>query len=79
MCRSEEICTAGDGTVEFQRTVLRLIEMQSADYIANRPRRYAELSRYRAGITLGAGEPIEYAAIAELPANSGDARKAGKP
>ena len=35
----EEIYTAGDGTFEFQRTVSRLIEMQSADYIANRPRR----------------------------------------
>jgi cell division protein ZapE len=36
---SEEIYTAGDGTFEFQRTVSRLIEMQSEDYIANRPRR----------------------------------------
>jgi len=35
----DEIYTAGDGTVEFQRTVSRLIEMQSEDYIANRPRR----------------------------------------
>jgi cell division protein ZapE len=35
----EEIYTAGDGTFEFQRTVSRLIEMQSQDYIANRPRR----------------------------------------
>jgi len=35
----EEIYTAGDGTFEFQRTVSRLIEMQSDDYIANRPRR----------------------------------------
>jgi len=35
----EEIYTAGDGTFEFQRTVSRLIEMQSTDYIANRPRR----------------------------------------
>ena len=34
----DEIYTAGDGTVEFQRTVSRLIEMQSEDYIANRPR-----------------------------------------
>jgi cell division protein ZapE len=33
----EGIYTAGDGTFEFQRTVSRLIEMQSADYIANRP------------------------------------------
>src|SRR6516162_4955074 len=33
----EEIYTAGDGTFEFQRTVSRLIEMQSADYVANRP------------------------------------------
>ena len=33
----EEIYTAGDGTFEFQRTVSRLIEMQSEDYIANRP------------------------------------------
>jgi cell division protein ZapE len=35
----EEIYVAGDGTFEFQRTVSRLIEMQSEDYIANRPRR----------------------------------------
>jgi cell division protein ZapE len=35
----EEIYTAGDGTFEFQRTVSRLIEMQSEEYIANRPRR----------------------------------------
>jgi len=35
----QEIYTAGDGTFEFQRTVSRLIEMQSEDYIANRPRR----------------------------------------
>jgi cell division protein ZapE len=35
----EEIYIAGDGTFEFQRTVSRLIEMQSEDYIANRPRR----------------------------------------
>jgi cell division protein ZapE len=35
----EEIYTAGDGTFEFQRTVSRLIEMQSREYIANRPRR----------------------------------------
>jgi cell division protein ZapE len=34
----EEIYTAGDGTFEFRRTVSRLIEMQSEDYIANRPR-----------------------------------------
>jgi len=34
----EKIYTAGDGTFEFQRTVSRLIEMQSEDYIANRPR-----------------------------------------
>jgi cell division protein ZapE len=34
----EEIYAAGDGTFEFQRTVSRLIEMQSADYIADRPR-----------------------------------------
>ncbi len=34
-----EIYTAGDGTFEFRRTVSRLIEMQSADYIARRPRR----------------------------------------
>ncbi len=33
-----EIYTAGDGTLEFQRTVSRLIEMQSADYVTNRPR-----------------------------------------
>ncbi len=35
----EEIYQAGDGTFEFRRTMSRLIEMQSADYIANRPRR----------------------------------------
>jgi cell division protein ZapE len=35
----EEIYPAGDGTFEFRRTVSRLIEMQSDDYIANRPRR----------------------------------------
>jgi cell division protein ZapE len=35
----EEIYAAGDGIFEFQRTVSRLIEMQSEDYIANRPRR----------------------------------------
>ena len=34
-----EIYTAGDGTFEFRRTVSRLIEMQSEEYIANRPRR----------------------------------------
>jgi cell division protein ZapE len=34
----EEIYVAGDGTFEFRRTVSRLIEMQSEDYIANRPR-----------------------------------------
>jgi cell division protein ZapE len=33
-----EIYTAGDGAFEFQRTVSRLIEMQSADYVADRPR-----------------------------------------
>ena len=35
----EEIYPAGDGTFEFRRTVSRLTEMQSEDYIANRPRR----------------------------------------
>jgi cell division protein ZapE len=35
----EKIYTAGNGTFEFQRTVSRLIEMQSEDYVANRPRR----------------------------------------
>jgi cell division protein ZapE len=35
----EKIYTAGNGTFEFQRTVSRLIEMQSEDDIANRPRR----------------------------------------
>ena len=32
----EEIYTAGDGSWEFRRTVSRLHEMQSEDYIANR-------------------------------------------
>jgi cell division protein ZapE len=35
----EEIFVAGDGSFEFRRTVSRLNEMQSEDYIANRPRR----------------------------------------
>jgi cell division protein ZapE len=35
----EEIYVAGDGTFEFRRTVSRLIEMQSEEYITNRPRR----------------------------------------
>jgi cell division protein ZapE len=35
----EQIYTAGDGSFEFRRTVSRLIEMQSEEYIANRPRR----------------------------------------
>jgi cell division protein ZapE len=35
----EEIYAFGDGTFEFRRTISRLIEMQSVDYIANRPRR----------------------------------------
>jgi cell division protein ZapE len=34
----EEIYVAGDGVFEFRRTVSRLIEMQSEDYISNRPR-----------------------------------------
>jgi cell division protein ZapE len=34
----KEIYTAGDGTFEFRRTVSRLIEMQSEEYNANRPR-----------------------------------------
>jgi cell division protein ZapE len=38
--RPEEIYSAGDGTFEFQRTVSRLIGMQSEEYIANRPRHY---------------------------------------
>ncbi len=33
----EEIYPAGDGAFEFRRTVSRLHEMQSEDYIANRP------------------------------------------
>ncbi len=37
--RPGEIYTVGDGTFEFQRTVSRLIEMQSENYIANRPGR----------------------------------------
>jgi cell division protein ZapE len=35
----EEIYRAGDGAFEFRRTVSRLHEMQSEDYIANRARR----------------------------------------
>jgi cell division protein ZapE len=35
----EEIYAAADGTFEFERTVSRLIEMQSEDYIVDRPRR----------------------------------------
>ena len=35
----EEIYADGDGTFAFRRTVSRLIEMQSEDYIANRGRR----------------------------------------
>ncbi len=35
----DAIYAAGDGTFEFRRTVSRLIEMQSQDYVANRPRR----------------------------------------
>jgi cell division protein ZapE len=31
----QEIYVAGDGSFEFQRTVSRLMEMQSEDYIAN--------------------------------------------
>src|SRR5205085_2391099 len=34
----EQIYPAGDGAFEFQRTVSRLHEMQSEDYIANRSR-----------------------------------------
>jgi cell division protein ZapE len=34
----EEIFIAGDGAIEFQRTVSRLNEMQSEGYIADRPR-----------------------------------------
>jgi cell division protein ZapE len=34
-----QLYPAGDGTFEFERTVSRLTEMQSADYIARRPRR----------------------------------------
>jgi cell division protein ZapE len=33
---AEDIYVAGDGAFEFQRTVSRLIEMQSEDYLANR-------------------------------------------
>ncbi len=32
----QELYPEGDGTFEFQRTISRLIEMQSADYIAAR-------------------------------------------
>ena len=33
----QDIYVKGDGSFEFQRTVSRLVEMQSADYIAHRP------------------------------------------
>jgi cell division protein ZapE len=33
----QEIYVKGDGSFEFQRTVSRLIEMQSEDYVAHRP------------------------------------------
>ena len=33
----EQIYVEGDGSFEFQRTVSRLMEMQSEDYVANRP------------------------------------------
>ncbi len=36
---AERLYSTGDGAFEFQRTVSRLLEMQSEDYIANRPRR----------------------------------------
>jgi cell division protein ZapE len=32
----QEIYVEGDGSFEFQRTVSRLMEMQSEDYVANR-------------------------------------------
>jgi cell division protein ZapE len=32
----DQIYVAGDGAFEFQRTVSRLMEMQSEDYLANR-------------------------------------------
>ena len=32
----QHLYTAGDGSFEFQRTVSRLMEMQSEEYIANR-------------------------------------------
>jgi cell division protein ZapE len=35
----DEIYAAGDGAFEFQRTVSRLFEMQSEDYLANRGKR----------------------------------------
>jgi len=35
----QEIYVAGDGSFEFQRTVSRLMEMQSEDYVANRAAR----------------------------------------
>ena len=30
----EDLYTAGDGAFEFERTISRLMEMQSADYMA---------------------------------------------
>jgi cell division protein ZapE len=33
----DQIYVAGDGVLEFRRTVSRLHEMQSADYLAERP------------------------------------------
>jgi cell division protein ZapE len=39
----QELYTAGDGSFEFQRTVSRLMEMQSEEYVANREVRGLEL------------------------------------
>jgi cell division protein ZapE len=37
----DQIYAVGDGTFEFRRTVSRLVEMQSAEYVADRPQRRA--------------------------------------
>ena len=47
-----EIYSDGDGACEFQRTVSRLMEMQSEDYIADRRRRAGPACLFRPGQAL---------------------------